>query len=378
MLNVLVVIGTRPEAIKLAPTILEFQKHPNKVNVEVCVTAQHRALLDDVLMNFSITPDYDLNLMSDNQTLDEIFSKCLSGISNILRQKSYDWVLVQGDTSTALSAALSGFYNHVKVAHIEAGLRTYDKLEPYPEEINRQLISKIADLHFAPTMSAKSNLTSEQISPQSIIITGNTVIDSLKLAADSKQSNLVKKILSNAQPDKKIIMLTAHRRENFGKPLKMICKAIQHLAQKYEKEIHFIYPVHPNPNVQSIVGKLLKNTENVSLLDPLNYFDFIQVLKHAYLIITDSGGIQEEAPTLQIPVFILRNRTERSEGITKGIGLILGTNKNTIIEEVSKVIDFRSEHDQYIQSSNPYGDGLASHRIVSNIIGLPFNEFVEN
>ncbi|MFL2645407.1 MAG: non-hydrolyzing UDP-N-acetylglucosamine 2-epimerase [Dehalococcoidia bacterium] len=377
MLNILVAIGTRPEAIKLAPTILEFQKYPKDVNVEVCVTAQHRALLDDVLINFEITPNYDLDLMSKNQTLDEIFSRSLAGISEILRQKPFDWILVQGDTSTALSAALSGFYNGVRVAHVEAGLRTYNKLEPYPEEINRQLISKITDLHFAPTLSAKSNLVSEGISNEDVIVTGNTVIDALRIASSADESDHVKDVLKVAHLNNKIIMVTAHRRENFGRPLESICEALKSLASKYTEDIHVIYPVHPNPNVQSKVYKDLQGIKNISLIDPLNYFDFIQVLKHCFLIITDSGGIQEEAPTLKTPVFILRNQTERTEGVEKGVGLMLGTDKTNIINQTSKVIEHQSEYQKYIKQSNPYGDGLASQRIVSKILHQPFNEFVE-
>ena len=378
MLNILVVIGTRPEAIKLAPIVLELQKFSSKVYVEVCITAQHRSLLDDVLINFNITSDHDLDLMSANQTLEEISSKSLTGISSILKQRSFDWILVQGDTSTALSAALSGFYNKVKVGHIEAGLRTYNKWEPYPEEINRQLISKIADLHFAPTLSAKNNLSAEGIEEGTIVVTGNTVVDSLAIASEAQPSKHIQNILYANHPDKKIVAITAHRRENFGKPLTMICEAIKHLANKYHNECHFIYPVHPNPNVHLTVFNTLNNVSNISLIDPLNYFDFIHLLKQSFLIITDSGGIQEEAPSLQIPVFILRNNTERTEGIQNKVGLILGTVKENIITEVSKVMDSESEYQQYIQAINPYGDGLASTRIVNKLLNYPYSEFVES
>ena len=377
MLNILVVIGTRPEAIKLAPIILELQKHSGEIYVEICVTAQHRSLLDDILINFNISSDHDLDLMSTNQTLEEISSKSLTGISSILKQRSFDWILLQGDTSTALSAALSGFYNRVKVGHIEAGLRTYNKWEPYPEEINRQLISKIADLHFAPTLSAKNNLSAEGVEEETIIVTGNTVVDSLEIASESQPSKHIRNILNANHLNKKIIAITAHRRENFGKPLTMICEAIKQLANEYYNECHFIYPVHPNPNVQSTVFNTLNNVANISLIDPLNYFDFIHLLKESFLIITDSGGIQEEAPSLQIPVFILRNNTERTEGLHSKVGLILGTDKNNIITEVSKVIDSESEYHQYIQAFNPYGDGIASSRIVNKLLNYPYSEFVE-
>ena len=378
MLNILVVIGTRPEAIKLSPIVLELQKHSDKIYVEICITAQHRSLLDDVLINFNITSDHDLDLMSDNQTLEEISSKSLTGISSILKQRSFDWILVQGDTSTALSASLSGFYNRVKVGHIEAGLRTYNKWEPYPEEINRQLISKIADLHFAPTLNAKNYLSLEGVEEETIIVTGNTVVDSLAIASDSQPSKHIQNILDTNHPNKKIIAITAHRRENFGKPLTMICEAIKKLANKYHNECHFIYPVHPNPNVQGTAYNVLNNISNISLIEPLDYFDFIHLLKQSFLIITDSGGIQEEAPSLQIPVFILRNNTERTEGIQNKVGLILGTDKENIITEVSKVIDSESEYHQYIQAANPYGDGQASTRIVNKLLSYPYSEFVES
>ena len=262
MLRILVVIGTRPEAIKLAPTILEFQEHQDLVQVEVCITGQHRSLLDNVLNNFGISSKYDLNLMSANQTLEAVTSKALTGVSEILAQKHFDWIIVQGDTSTALAASLAGFYSKIKVAHVEAGLRTHNKSEPFPEEINRQLISKIADLHFAPTQLAKDNLVTESVPPSSIVITGNTVIDALGIAFNSEPSARVEELLQH-NTNKKLIVVTAHRRENFGDPLIEICEALKYLANYYSDSCHFVYPVHPNPNVQTTVYDYLEGIPKV-------------------------------------------------------------------------------------------------------------------
>jgi UDP-N-acetylglucosamine 2-epimerase (non-hydrolysing) len=374
-LNILIIIGTRPEAIKLAPIVTELQTYNKDIKVSVCITAQHRELLDDVLENFKIIPDFDLDIMSTNQTLESITSNVLNGITKILKEQSYDWVIVQGDTTTALSSALAAFYQKVKVGHVEAGLRTYNKTEPFPEEINRQLISKLSDLHFAPTEESKSNLILENIDANDIVVTGNTVIDALSIAMKQPLTNFLQNILPLIGAGKKIITITAHRRENFGEPLENICAAIIKLASIYKDQYHFVYPVHPNPNVKTVVFDKLSGIENITLTEPLNYFDFIQLLKQSILVITDSGGLQEEAPSFGIPVMILRNKTERNEGIKSGAGLIIGTNASTIIQSVSQLLDDPTEYKSHSTYNNPYGDGKATSRIIGSLLGSHIEEF---
>jgi UDP-N-acetylglucosamine 2-epimerase (non-hydrolysing) len=374
-LNILIIIGTRPEAIKLAPIVTELQTYNKDIKVSVCITAQHRELLDDVLENFKIIPDFDLDIMSTNQTLESITSNVLNGITKILKEQSYDWVIVQGDTTTALSSALAAFYQKVKVGHVEAGLRTYNKTEPFPEEINRQLISKLSDLHFAPTEESKSNLILENIDANDIVVTGNTVIDALSIAMKQPLTNFLQNILPLIGSGKKIITITAHRRENFGEPLENICTAIIKLASIYKDQYHFVYPVHPNPNVKTVVFDKLSGIENITLTEPLNYFDFIQLLKQSILVITDSGGLQEEAPSFGIPVMILRNKTERNEGIKSGAGLIIGTNASTIIQSVSQLLDDPTEYKSHSTYNNPYGDGKATSRIIGSLLGSHIEEF---
>lgn len=374
-MNILIIIGTRPEAIKLAPIVTELQTYNKDIKVSVCITAQHRELLDDVLENFKIIPDFDLDIMSTNQTLESITSNVLNGITKILKEQSYDWVIVQGDTTTALSSALAAFYQKVKVGHVEAGLRTYNKTEPFPEEINRQLISKLSDLHFAPTEESKSNLILENIDANDIVVTGNTVIDALSIAMKQPLTNFLQNILPLIGAGKKIITITAHRRENFGEPLENICAAIIKLASIYKDQYHFVYPVHPNPNVKTVVFDKLSGIENITLTEPLNYFDFIQLLKQSILVITDSGGLQEEAPSFGIPVMILRNKTERNEGIKSGAGLIIGTNASTIIQSVSQLLDDPTEYKSHSTYNNPYGDGKATSRIIGSLLGSHIEEF---
>jgi len=373
MKRISIVFGTRPEAIKLIPVILELKKNKN-FEVNVCVTAQHREMLDQVLEIFDIVPDVDLNLMEPNQTLSTLTSKIITSIDKYFLEHKPDIVLVQGDTTTVMSVSLVAFYHKIKVGHIEAGLRTGKKHSPFPEEINRVLTSRIADLHFAPTEISKNNLLNEEIEKENIHVTGNTVIDALFLAKE-KVKLLNPKIkgleqfssLENASP---YVLITGHRRENFGDGFINICKAISELANKYE-EHNFIYPVHLNPKVQEPVNRILANRKNIFLLEPQTYLPFISLMMNSKIILTDSGGVQEEAPSLGKPVLVMRENTERPEAVTARTVKLVGTDKQTIINEFSNLIDNETEYSQMANAINPYGDGLASKRI-NNILENSF------
>lgn len=359
------IFGTRPEAIKLAPVILELKKH-QEFEVNVCVTAQHREMLDQVLEVFGIKPEVDLNIMRANQTLSDLTSKAIKLIDNYLLDYKPDIVLVQGDTTTVFAASLAAFYHKIKIGHVEAGLRTWNKFSPYPEEINRVLTTKIADFHFAPTSLSKQNLLKEGICVDQIFITGNTVIDALLIAREKIKSKdicipgLPDDLLK--EKDNKVILVTGHRRENFGEGFENICQAIVGLAREF-KDYNFIYPVHLNPNVRKPVFEILSKQKNIFLIDPLNYLPFIFLMDKAKLILTDSGGVQEEAPSLGKPVLVMRDTTERPEGVDAGTVKVVGTNEQAIIDETKILLTNKKEYSKMANAVNPYGDGFSAIRI---------------
>lgn len=376
MKKVLLVFGTRPEAIKMAPLVKAFENEPT-IESKVCVTAQHREMLDQVLEMFDIKPDYDLNIMKPGQDLFDVTSNVLLGLKDVLNDFSPDVVLVHGDTTTTSSASLASFYNKIKVGHVEAGLRTGDMYSPWPEEANRQITGVLASFHFAPTTTSANNLLKENKNSNDIVVTGNTVIDALFLALDKIEKNdeLKSKIIEsiNSQyelkDNKKIILVTGHRRENFGDGFINICEALKIIALN-NPDIDIVYPVHLNPNVQKPVKKILSNTSNVHLINPLQYEQFIYMMNKSYFIITDSGGVQEEAPSLGKPVLVMRDTTERPEAVEAGTVKLVGTSKETIIKEAQKLLDDENEYNTMSKAHNPYGDGKACERIVEFIKGL--------
>lgn len=357
--KIIFVFGTRPEAIKMAPVIKELSQHQQHFLPLVVVTGQHREMLDQVLKIFKIKPDYDLNIMTAKQTFSQITVKALLGLEEIYRQEKPDLIVVQGDTTTTFVAGLTAFYEGVPLAHIEAGLRTGDKTSPYPEEMNRTLTTDLADIHFAPTTMAVYNLRNHGVNPAKIFLTGNTVIDALKFTASRPYKF---KGLSPEAKGKKIIVVTAHRRESFGPKLLSICKALKKLAQK-RKDIFIVFPVHKNPVVREAVEKILKGRKNIQLLEPLDYEPFVHLMKLSYLILTDSGGIQEEAPSLGKPVLVLRNTTERPEAVMANTVRIVGTSTAKIIAETEELLDNKKAYELMAHLVNPYGDGNASERI---------------
>ncbi len=366
MQTLLFIFGTRPEAVKMAPLIKEFEKYPKDFNVKVAVTGQHREMLDQVLQFFNIKPDYDLNLMKPNQTLFDITADALRGMEKIIEEVNPNLIIVQGDTTTVFTGALAGFYKKIPVAHLEAGLRSGDKYSPFPEEINRILTGHIADYHWAPTEQAKNNLLNEGIKEDKIHVVQNTVIDALFLAlkllkkeGDSKYEEFFKDI----DFKKKIVLITAHRRESFGEPFENICNAVKELSTKYPN-VEFVYPVHLNPNVREVVYRILSNIPNVHLLEPLDYPYMVWIMNKSYIVLTDSGGVQEEAPSLGKPVLVLRDVTERQEGVDAGTAKLVGTDKDLIISEASKLLDDIKEYEKMAKAINPYGDGHTSERIV--------------
>jgi len=361
-IKVMTIFGTRPEAIKMAPLICELEKYPNQVESIVTVTAQHREMLDQVLDLFNITPDYDLNIMKEDQTLIDITTKGLIGLDDVIKQVLPDLILVHGDTTTTFMASLAAFYHHISVGHVEAGLRTYNKRSPYPEEMNRQLTGILADLHFAPTTAAAENLRNEGKS-DNIHITGNTAIDALKFTVQKAYTNPILEKVG----DRRFILLTAHRRENLGKPLSYIFSAIKYLVEKHQ-ELHVIYPVHPNPNVGRLAHDMLDDHPRIYLMSPLDVNDFHNIISKAYLILTDSGGIQEEAPSFGVPVLVLRDTTERPEGVEAGVLKLVGTNTQAIISATNHLLTDEDAYQKMAQASNPYGDGKASMRIVEAIL----------
>jgi len=390
MKKILLVFGTRPEAIKMAPLVKEFQKFPEKFDTKVCVTGQHRQMLDQVLEVFDISPDYDLNIMAPNQDLYDITSKVLLGMRDVLKEFQPDLVLVHGDTTTSMAAGLAAFYQQIKIGHIEAGLRTYNLQSPWPEEMNRQLTDRICDYYFAPTETSRDNLLQEKINADKIFVTGNTVIDALlwvvdkinndlslqlKLQQQIKEAGYAIKIQdSNFEiqssefetQDSKFILVTGHRRENFGEGFLNICRALKTIALTHPN-INIVYPVHLNPNVQKPVYDLLSEVANIYLIKPLDYLPFVYLMQNCHLILTDSGGVQEEAPSLGKPVLVMRNTTERPEAVVAGTVKLVGTDADTIIENVNLLLKDHQTYDQMAQAHNPYGDGKACERVVEII-----------
>ena len=361
-IKVMTIFGTRPEAIKMAPLVKELEKR-EEIESIVCVTAQHRQMLDQVLDTFNITPDYDLNIMRQGQTLVDITTRALQSISEVISKVKPNIVLVHGDTTTTLSASLAAFYNQVAVGHVEAGLRTYDKYSPFPEEVNRQVTGIIADMHFAPTEVSKSNLLREGKKEEAIYITGNTAIDALKTTVKEDYYHSIFDKIGND----KMILLTAHRRENLGEPMKNMFRAIKRIIEEFNG-IQVVYPVHLNPLVREAANEVLGNNSKVHLIEPLEVLDFHNFLNKSYIIMTDSGGIQEEAPSLGKPVLVLRDTTERPEGVNAGTLRLAGTDEDTIYKLTKELLTDKNKYDKMSKSSNPYGDGLASKYIVDAII----------
>ncbi|MFH0887230.1 MAG: UDP-N-acetylglucosamine 2-epimerase (non-hydrolyzing) [bacterium] len=364
--RIMLVFGTRPEAIKMAPVISEIAKYPEILDPIVVVTGQHREMLDQVLDIFKIKPDYDLKIMQTSQTLTNITVKVLEGLQAVMLRERPDMVLVQGDTTTTFAASLSAYYHKVSVGHVEAGLRTWQKYSPYPEEINRRLTTSLADLNFAPTAKSVVSLTKENVDKNKIYLTGNTVIDALFDVVDREYD--LKKIGIVEDPKKKIILVTTHRRESFGTPLKNICEGIAIVASKHSEVTTVVLPVHKNPLVSGTVHDVLGGLSNVQLIEPLDYEPFIHLMKASYIILTDSGGVQEEAPSLGKPVLVLREVTERPEAVEAGAVRIVGTDINKITTEAEKLLTNKAEYDKMSQAINPYGDGKASERIVGAIL----------
>ncbi len=366
----LIVFGTRPEALKMVSLIKELEKNTSSFQTKICVTAQHRDMLDQVLNTFSIKTDYDLDLMSKNQTLSKLTEKILNNFQKVLDEFKPDLVFVHGDTTTTFAVSLSCFYNMIRVAHIEAGLRTYNLMSPWPEEFNRQVTSKLSSLHFAPTLQSKKNLINENIPDASIVVTGNTIIDTLFLGLELINENKKIEIFFENKYDfnlkNKTVLITGHRRENFGDGFIHICDALVHLSSKF-KNVNFVYPVHLNPNVKNVVEDKLNNIENIFLINPLGYLDFIFLMSKSYIILTDSGGIQEEAPSLNKPVLVMRNSTERPEALAYNKIKLVGTNKTKIIDEVSELINNNSYYKSFLKEGNPYGDGTAAKKIVEHL-----------
>ncbi|MBU3516935.1 non-hydrolyzing UDP-N-acetylglucosamine 2-epimerase [Escherichia coli] len=369
--KIMVVFGTRPEAIKMAPLVKEISNN-KALELRVCVTGQHREMLDQVLEIFQIKPDYDLNLMKSGQSLNDITSSILINIKCILQEYKPDLVLVHGDTATTFAVSLAAYYEKISVGHVEAGLRTGNIYSPWPEEANRKLTAVLAKYHFAPTFSSKENLIREGCVPDNIIVTGNTVIDALHLAKekinnDIQLSDKLKQEFSFLEPEKKIVLVTGHRRESFGKGFEDICDALAIIARSY-KDIQIIYPVHMNPNVRGPVNRLLSNINNIYLIEPLQYLPFVYLMDKSYIILTDSGGIQEEAPSLGKPVLVMRDTTERPEAILAGTVALVGTDKNKITEKVKELIENTEVYKKMSAAQNPYGDGKSCQRIVNAIL----------
>ncbi len=367
--KILIVFGTRPEAIKMTPLIKEFEKCSDFFQIKICVTAQHREMLDQVLEFFDIKPDYDLNIMRAGQDLYDVTAKILLGMRDVINDCQPDIILVHGDTATTVATAQASLYKKIPVAHIEAGLRTGNIYSPWPEEANRRLTTQISKYHFAPTQINRENLLNENIAEENIIVTGNTVIDTLFLVLEKIDNNLSAQLFKKIQKlgyglsDNKLVLITGHRRENFGEGFLNICSALKDLAYRYPS-VDFVYPVHLNPNVQKPVKKILTGINNVYLINPLDYLPFIYLLNKSYLILTDSGGVQEEAPSLGKPVIVMRDTTERPEAVEAGTVILVGTDKQKIVENVTKLLENELEYKKISYAHNPYGNGTASKKIV--------------
>lgn len=362
MIKVMTIFGTRPEAIKMAPLVKELEGR-NEIESIVCVTAQHREMLDQVLAVFNIKPNYDLNIMKQGQTLSEITSRVLQGLEEVIKKEKPNIILVHGDTTTTFAGSLAAFYNQVDIGHVEAGLRTWNKYSPFPEEMNRQMVDRMTDMYFAPTEVSRKNLLQENIPEEKIYVTGNTAIDALKTTVKEDYNN---EILNWVGKDK-LILLTAHRRENLGEPMKHIFRAVKRIVEEYP-DVKVVYPIHLNPKVREIANEIFKGIDKVRLIEPLEVIDFHNFQNKSYIILTDSGGIQEEAPSLGKPVLVLRDTTERPEGIAAGTLKLVGTNEEKIYIETKKLLDNKEEYNKMSHASNPYGDGFTSKYIVDAII----------
>lgn len=365
-LRVLSIFGTRPEAVKMAPVVQQLSRNPSIESV-VCVTAQHREMLDQTLKLFDIQPDYDLDLMKPDQSLDDITAAVFTDLGPVIKKVDPHWAVIQGDTTTVMAAALSAYYHGVAVGHVEAGLRTGDKWQPFPEEINRRVVTTMADLNFAPTQWAKDNLLREGVESSTILVTGNTVIDALH-SVIKKPYNLWQDVLKGVDRQKRILLVTAHRRENLGAPMEGIFKALLRIAKDYSHQVELVYPVHMNPNVTEHAYRILSGVPNIHLIQPLDYLPMVHLMKHAYLVLTDSGGLQEEAPALGTPVLVLREVTERPEAIEAGTAILVGTDPDLIVETARKLLDNPREYAHMAEAHNPFGDGHASERIVTAIL----------
>lgn len=368
-LRVVSIFGTRPEAVKMAPVVQVLANAP-EIESRVIVTAQHRQMLDQVLGLFNIQPDYDLNLMQPNQTLAQLTAAIFTHLDPLLHDLQPDWMLVQGDTTTVMAAALLGYYQRIKVGHVEAGLRSGDRWQPFPEEVNRRVASVVADLHLAPTYHSRENLLREGVEDWRIVVTGNPVIDALNQIVRRPMPAEARQLLDQYQigeGGKQLLLVTAHRRENFGEPLEAICHALKQLAMRYHKEIQIIYPVHLNPNVQQPVYRLLSDVPNIALLPPLEYLTMVHLLQAARLVLTDSGGIQEEATGLGKPTLVLRNTTERPEGVEAGVLKLVGWNPEKIVYEASQLLEDENAYQAMVSAENPFGDGHAAERILAAV-----------
>jgi UDP-N-acetylglucosamine 2-epimerase (non-hydrolysing) len=367
MLKVLTIIGTRPEAIKMAPVIKELGRHEGRIRSRVCSTAQHREMLDQILALFRIVPDYDLDLMRGAHTCTQVASAALARLEPVLEAERPDWILVQGDTTTVMAAAIAAFYARVRVGHVEAGLRTYDPRQPFPEEGNRRVASCLAHLHFAPTENARENLLRENVPPERVLVTGNPVVDALREMI-GMECHEVPPALREVPPGGRVILVTAHRRENFGEPLEGICAALARLARRYEGDVRIVYLVHRNPHVWETAHRLLGRVPGVTLLPPVDYLSLVQLLKRCYLVLTDSGGLQEEAPCLGKPLLVLRDKTERPEALETGCVKLVGTDPARIFEEASRLLDSAQAYRQMARPCFVYGDGHAAPRIVDALL----------
>jgi len=365
--KVMIIFGTRPEAIKLIPVILNLRKHSDKIETRIVVTAQHREMLDQPLDLFNIKPDLDLDIMKDKQSLFDITANVINGLENVFKSEAPDLILVQGDTTTTFVSSLGAYYMKIPVGHVEAGLRTYNKFNPFPEEMNRSLTGRIADFHFAPTQRARTALIEEGVNPECIWVTGNTVIDALLMTV-SKEYTFSNETLEKIDfKRRKVITLTTHRRESFGSPMENTLLALKDIVER-NPNTDVVFPVHYNPNVRDAVDKVISGTDRIYLVEPLDYEPFVHLMNKSYLILTDSGGIQEEAPSLGKPVLVLRETTERPEGIEAGTAKLIGTNRRCIVEETENLLKNRDEYDKMARALNPYGDGKAAERITKIII----------
>ena len=376
--KIAVIFGTRPDTIKQAPVILELQKYPEFFKVITIATAQHRQMLDQVLDVFKIKPDYDLDIMAPKQTLASLTAKIITGLDEILEKEKPDMVLVQGDTTTTCIGSLGAFYRQIPVGHVEAGLRTNDKANPFPEEINRRITGCITDLHFAPTETSKQSLLKENVDPKTIFVTGNTVVDALEYSVKENYKFTIPELTKLVEQKKKIVLVTMHRRENWGKPMEGAANAIKRLAQKYP-DFAFVFPMHLNPIVRDVVFPILQDMPNVSLIEPLDYLDFVNIMAKSYLILTDSGGVQEEGPHFGIPILVLRYVTERPDAIDYGTVKLVGLDEEKIYSTALELIENPAEYKKMANAVNPYGDGLSSFRtmkIIKNYFGLS-NEKIE-